>query len=188
VTGRPLTALDVRLEPLDARHLERTLAWVNDPELSRLLDRALPVTATEHEQWFRGLSDRADCRYFAVETSEGRHLGNVWLWNIDRRHRRAEARIVIGDPAGTDRGIGTQALGLLTTFAFDSMGLHKLYAYVLAFNLRAKRAFEKAGFQIEGLLRADRWSDAGWDDVYLLARLQEDGLEGREGRGGPFED
>jgi RimJ/RimL family protein N-acetyltransferase len=175
VTEAPLPeVVSVRLAPLEARHLEQTLSWANDPELSRLLDRAGPVTAAEHQTWFRALGGRGDCQYFAVETAEGRHVGNVWLWEIDRRHRRAEVRIVLGDPSATDRGLGTQALDMIATYAFDSLDLHKVYAYVLAINPRAKRAFEKAGFRIEGLLRADRWSRDRWVDVHLLGRLRED--------------
>jgi RimJ/RimL family protein N-acetyltransferase len=49
--------------------------------------------------------------------------------------------------------------------------LHRLYAYVFARNPRAKRAFEKAGFTVEGLLRQERRFGTEFIDVYLLARL-----------------
>ena len=163
----------ILLRPLERRHLEKTRAWANDPELMRLLDRAHTVSETEHEQWFARIGERADCAYFAIETNDrGAHVGNVWLWDIDARHRRAELRIIIGEQTHTGRGAGTDAISLLCDYAFKQLKLHKVYAYVLAINPRARRAFEKVGFQLEGTLREDRWSGDAYTDVYLLGKLR----------------
>ena len=165
----------VRLVNFGEQHLAATLQWVNDPESMRLLGRAAIVWPEEHRRWFEQLADRADCQYFAVERVDGDvHLGNIWLWGIDRRHRSAEVRVLMGHPEGTDRGLGTDAIGVLADHAFNLMNLHRLYAYVLSINPRAKRAFEKAGFRVEGLLRADRWTGEEYVDVHLLGRLKED--------------
>ena len=160
----------VRLLPLEPRHLEKTLEWANDPELMRLLNRAHTVSRDEHEQWFETISKRADCCYFAIETVEGVHLGNAWLWDIDSRHRRAELRIVM-DPDHAGKGAGTEAISGLCDYAFERLNLHKVYAYVLAINPRARRSFEKAGFVLEGTLREDRWTGEAFTDVYLLGKL-----------------
>ena len=161
------------LSPFERRHLEQTRAWANDPELMRLLDRARPVSDAEHEKWFAALQDRDDCVYFAIETVEdARHIGNVWLWNIDARHRRAELRIMIGSRAHHGRGAGTEAITLACDYGFGRLNLHKVYAYVLGINARARRAFEKAGFVLEGTLREDRWVGDAYTDVYLLGKLR----------------
>jgi RimJ/RimL family protein N-acetyltransferase len=138
----------------------------------RLLNRSQPVSADEHERWFDAIRAATDCVYMAIEeVGTGNHVGNVWLAGIDQRHRKAELRIVIGVPNATGRGVGTEAINLMCRYAFDSIGLHRLYAYVLAFNGRAKRAFEKAGFTAEGILRDDRISDGRSVDVYVLGRI-----------------
>jgi RimJ/RimL family protein N-acetyltransferase len=169
------TSTRVQLVALDRRHLPATLTWMNDPALMRLLGRARVVRPEEHQRWFEALSGRRDCQYFAIETTQGtRHLGNVWLWDIDYQHRRAEVRVLIGEPGGSNKGVGTEAIKLVTDHAFGVLNLHRVYAYVLAFNPRARRAFEKAGFQPEGLLRSDRVSGDTFVDVHLLGRLKED--------------
>ena len=168
-----MTGHSIVLSPLERRHLEATRAWANDPELMRLLDRARPVSDEEHEKWFSELQGRADCVYFAIETAQdGRHIGNVWLWNIDARHRRAELRIIIGGQQDHGRGAGTEAISLLCGYGFERLNLHKIYAYVLGINERARRAFEKAGFTLEGTLREDRWVGDAYTDVYLLGKLR----------------
>ena len=161
---------DVTLVPLGPAHVTLTRAWANDAELSRLMDRARPVSEDEHRAWFASLQGREDCRYFAV-VEQAAHVGNVWLWAIDRRHRKAEIRIVVGDAAARGRGVGTRAIDLVSRHAFEQLGLHRVYAYVLALNPRARRAFEKAGFALEGTLRDDRSVGEGFVDSYLLSRL-----------------
>jgi RimJ/RimL family protein N-acetyltransferase len=162
----------VGLRRLDASHMARTREWANDPETARLMGRARPVSEPEHHAWFESILTRDDCAVFAVEAApDGRHVGNVWLWDIDTRHRKAELRIVIGDPSARDRGVGTSAIDLLCQHGFDHLNLHRIYAYVLAVNPRARRAFEGAGFVLEGTLRDDRWSGDRFVDAYLLGRL-----------------
>lgn len=138
-----------------------------------LMGRADHVSMTEHESWFTTLSSRDDCSYFAIEIADGQHVGNVWLWAIDRRHRKAELRIVIGDPAARGRGLGSEAIDRLCRHGFDEVGLHRIYAYVLAMNPAARRAFERAGFRLEGTLQDDRWTGDRFVDAYVLARVRQ---------------
>ena len=160
----------LRLVPLDRQHLEATRRWANDPDLMRLMDRDQPVSVSEHATWFQTVQERRDCAYFAIESVDGaRHFGNVWLWNIDTRHKRAEVRIVI-DLSSASRGFGSESIELMSQFAFERLRLHKLFAYVLSINPRARRAFEKAGFEVEGVLKEDRWTAEGFVDVWLLGR------------------
>ena len=162
----------LRLVTLDRPHLARTREWANDPELMRLMDRKQPVTPVEHEAWFASLGRRSDCAYFAIETLDGgAHIGNVWLWDIDRRNRKAELRVVVGDMGARGRGLGSEAIDRLCRYGFDQVGLHRIYAYVLGINPAGRRAFERAGFTIEGTLRDDRWAVDRFIDSYLLARV-----------------
>lgn len=163
----------MHIVPLEHRHLERTLDWANEPEVMRLMDRSRAVSMAEHDAWFNSVVASEECAYFAVETADaGVHVGNVWLWVIDRRHRKAELRVVIGDPAARSKGLGAEVIDRLCQHAYDRVGLHRVYAYVLSINPGARRAFERAGFTLEGTLRDDRWTGDAFVDTYLLARLR----------------
>ena len=161
----------VRVAPV---HKERTRAWTNDPEIARLMDRPRPVSEAEHDAYFETIMG-GDSAFFAVELVEtGTHAGNVWLRNVDTRRRSAELSVVIGDAAARGKGAGSEAIDLLCRHAFEHLQLHRIYAYVLATNPGAKRAFEAAGFTQEGVLRDDRWDGDRFVDTYLLARLAGD--------------
>jgi RimJ/RimL family protein N-acetyltransferase len=158
--------------PLGRAHLTRTRAWANDPELMRLMDRVQPVSEAEHAAWFDAIGRRDDCAYFAIEIADGgAHVGNVWLWAIDPRHRKGELRVVIGDAAARGQGIGAEAIDLLCRHAFERLGLHRVYAYTLTINPAARRAFERAGFTLEGTLTDDRRTGDSFTDAYLFARV-----------------
>jgi RimJ/RimL family protein N-acetyltransferase len=162
----------VKLVPLAHTHLPRTRAWANDPELMRLMNREHSVAEDEHAAWFESLGRRNDCAYFAIETTEGsEHVGNVWLWAIDAQNRKAELRIVIGDARRRHQGLGVEAIEAACRHAFERLDLHRIYAYVLTINPAGRRAFERAGFALEGTLAGDRWTGDRFVDTYLLAKM-----------------
>jgi RimJ/RimL family protein N-acetyltransferase len=67
--------------------------------------------------------------------------------------------------------MGAEAIDELCHYAFERLGLHRVYAYVLSTNPAARRAFERAGFVLEGTLRDDRRAEGRFIDTYLLARV-----------------
>ena len=58
------------------------------------------------------------------------------------------------------------------TYAFDTLRLHRLSLDVFSFNTRAIRAYERAGFVREGVLRDAIVTDGGYADDVLMAMLE----------------
>jgi len=54
--------------------------------------------------------------------------------------------ITIGEPEYWGRDYGTEAVRLLVEFLLNKMGLSRVHLKTLAWNGRARRCFEKAGF------------------------------------------
>lgn len=164
----------VVLRPFEKEDSEIYRRWINDPNTGLLVDRVLPVTQAEHEKWYTDLTSNENAVVFGIETvQKPMYIGNVWLWNIDWRHRKAELRILIGEKNYLGKGYGSEAIEMMTQLAFKNLNLHKVYAYVLESNPRARKAFEKAGFIIEGVLRKDRFVDGKYEDVRLVAKIGE---------------
>ena len=162
---------EIGLFPFDEEDSRQYLEWVNQEEFTSFLGRCLPVTKSEHDAWYQSIIRSSGSVVFAVKTVEDkRYLGNVWLHNIHWINRNAELRIFLGGTQG--RGYGTRASKLLLKFAFEKLGLHKVYLYVRALNPRACRAFEKAGFVEEGELRDEFFVDGRFVDVKRMAVVQ----------------
>ncbi len=161
------------LRPFEWEDAERYRQWVNDPEIVSLVDRIRPVTATEHRRWYEAIVSDQHSVIFAIEAVPAKcFVGCIWLHGIDYRHRYAELRIVIGEKQYWGKGIGEEAISCMVQFAFKKLDLHKLYAYVLANNVRAAKAFKKAGFVREGLLREERYIDGVFVDVLRVGLVR----------------
>ena len=74
------------------------------------------------------------------------------------------------------RGLMTEAVRAMTSFAFSAAGLHRVQAAVMPHNAGSLRVMEKAGYRREGV--AERYlSIAGrWEDHVLFATTSEEWL------------
>lgn len=161
----------VTLKPFAEHYLERSRQWVNDAEIAGLLDRVLPVTVEEQALFYRrAIVENRSAVWFAVFQRE-EHIGNCWLWDIKTRHRNAELRIVIGERSAWGTGAGTEAIALLTDYAHQSLGLHKVYAYVMQRNPRARAAFQKSGYALEADLRDEVFWNGRFEGVWRLTHV-----------------
>ncbi|GAC1401708.1 MAG: GNAT family protein [Candidatus Velthaea sp.] len=166
-----LTADGIVLRAVERTDLDAWRTWVNDPEIAGYLDRVLPVSRPEHEQFFElAVVNNAKAVWFGIDGLQPpRYIGNIWLWDIDVRHRRAEVRVLIGDRGAWGTGAGSTSLRLITDYAFAALGLQKLYAYVMDRNPRAVRAFEKAGYREEARLESEAYWNGERHDVLRFA-------------------
>jgi RimJ/RimL family protein N-acetyltransferase len=98
-------------------------------------------------------TDEATCAR-AILLGE-RHVGNVVLDSIDRHIGKARLHIYVGEPDARGHGVGRRAVALALALAFDELGLHKVWLTVHARNVAAVRAYEAAGFQLEGTHRGE---------------------------------
>lgn len=72
------------------------------------------------------------------------------------------------------RDIATEAVTLATAWAFDAHGLLRIFAQPFAGNAASRRVLEKAGYQLEGLMRRSAVKDGEVRDQCLYARLRSD--------------
>jgi diamine N-acetyltransferase len=97
-------------------------------------------------------------RLFAVEDLAGTLVGRIGLREIDWYALSA----VLGVSFRPDRlsqGLGTDAMQAFLEYYFGPLGMEVLFLDVAAFNLRARRCYERCGFQHLG----DHWGEAGHD-------------------------
>ncbi|KUL40902.1 GCN5 family acetyltransferase [Streptomyces sp. NRRL F-4489] len=169
----------IRLVPLAARHAGAFHATFQDPETRRLTGTHHDWTRPEIDAWIAECAERPDRLDLAVEDrATGGYLGDLALSRIDPDNAHGAFRIALS-PAARGRGLGSEAVRLLLGYAFERVGLHRVQLEVFAFNERARRAYERCGFAVEGRQReALRW-DGAWHDVLLMAALRPGGNDGR---------
>jgi len=132
--------------------------WQSDVELARL-DAITPITCTFEEY----LSDYADelqyptrsRRSFAVETLDGKHIGNCVYYNINEGKGQAELGVMIGNRDYWDKGYGTEAVTALIDYIFRRTRLNRIYLKTLTSNTRAQKCFRKCNLIPCGYLDRD---------------------------------
>lgn len=107
---------------------------------------------------------------FVVDV-DGKAVGDASLFGCDSLARHAEVGISLL-PEVRGRGIGTAALIQLTEFGFTRHNLRRLHLQAIASNTGAIRAYEKAGFVIEGRLREHAWVRGAYEDIVVMGILR----------------
>lgn len=158
------------LEPDDVT--QAYVDWLNDPEVSRYLESRFATQTMEGTRAFVAaqLGDPS-VLFLGIRSLElGRHVGNIKIGPINRIHGLGEIGIMIGDRAAWGKGIGTEAIAVMSEIARHELGLRKLTAGCYRSNAGSERAFVKAGFEVEGVRRGHVLLDGRPEDVVLLAR------------------
>lgn len=148
-----LTGDLVVLRPVTADDVPALLPLFEDEEITRLTGCHTHFDEPALRKWYgsRGAQDdRLDLA--VVERATGRVVGEVVLNEWDEDNESCSFRVVFV-PDAVGRGLGTEATRLIVDHGFEALGLYRIHLEVYAFNPRARRAYEKAGFTAEGVLR-----------------------------------
>ncbi len=111
---------------------------------------------------------------FTIERQvEGRFCGLVEVRDIDREHSQGELSFWLTLEAW-GQGYMSEVVQEVVRFAFEGLGLNRLYAYHMTRNPASGRVLEKNGFKQEGLLhqRVRKWGQ--FEDVALWAILRQE--------------
>ncbi|MFJ7744630.1 GNAT family N-acetyltransferase [Peribacillus sp. NPDC097295] len=101
-------------------------------------------------------------------------IGDLALLEIDQDNKKAGFRISLHSRNNVNKGYGTEATQLAQTFAFEELTLNRLQIEVFSHNIRGIKAYEKAGFKTEGILRQSLYYNDTYSDEVIMAMLRED--------------
>lgn len=145
-----------------------------DPEVARLTGCKPSFTHDEVVNFFLSCIDDENRYDFLIVSPDGNIIGESVINEIDWELRSANFRIGIFHSDTCGKGIGTWATRMTCDFAFEKLHLHRLELDVFSFNPRAEKAYLKAGFKREGVLRdAVKDGDTYADDI-LMAILEDE--------------
>ena len=123
--------------------------WQTDPELARL-DAMTPLTITFKEYRSAYASElyysSRTRQSFAIDTVDGKYIGNCVYYNIDKAKGEAELGIMIGNRDYWDKGYGADAVTTLVNYIFCKINLRRIYLKTLDSNIRAQKCFKQCHF------------------------------------------
>jgi RimJ/RimL family protein N-acetyltransferase len=143
-----LTGDKVKLRPKRLQDATNDYSWRQDTELCRL-DAAPPILCSFEEFVENYLEDlrRLNRSYrFAIETTDGKHIGNCSYFNLDETKKEAEMGIMIGDRAYWNRDYGADTIITSLNYFFSNTNIKRVHLKTLVWNIRAQKCFQNCGF------------------------------------------
>lgn len=145
--------------------------WLEDEEIVRYggFVKTMPQTIEHINEYNNKLLNNPNVRLFGIYKDE-KYIGNIrldieWIWHV------GTISILIGDKTQWGNGYGTEAINLITEFGFNTLGLHRIDASILEGNEGSIKAFQKAGFEIEGRQKHKRFNMGKYVDVILVGKI-----------------
>lgn len=161
----------VVLRPIQLDDTPSIVRWRNSSDVARWLYSQEVLTDAMHLSWMANQVATGKCSQFIIdETRDGKYrgIGTVFIKNIDRANSKGEFGIFIGEPDARGKGYASQATRLILQHAFMELGLNRVYLTVQHDNIAGIKAYEKAGFVREGLLRQDYKRYDGYCDIVCM--------------------
>jgi RimJ/RimL family protein N-acetyltransferase len=149
---------------------------LDDPDLLRFTRVPEPVPPGFARSWLERYEEaRADGtrEAFAIRDDRDGFLGLALVPTIDREARTAELGYVVA-PAARGRGVATEALRQLTSWAFGELNMLRLELLISVENGASKRVAERCGYVREGVLRSLHVKQGVHEDTEIWSRLATD--------------
>jgi len=169
----------IRLRALTQADLSKTLAWHNQEDIVELYaGHPFPVNQEMEQKWYeRILTSNYPTTVFGIEVIKTSLLvGISLLRDIDLLNRNAETAIYIGDLNERGKGYSKNALLKTLEFAFQNLGLHRVFLKVRIDNLTAINLYKKLGFTQEGELRETVYKNGEFKSLLIFSILKEEYL------------
>ena len=99
-------------------------------------------------------------------------VGIGGLYRIDERNRNAEVGVSISREADRGKGLGKEAHLLMISYAFEMLGLHRVYGHVKSWNKPARQLVLSIGMAHEGTMRDHRIHGEGFGDLEVFGVLR----------------
>ncbi|MBE1555881.1 GNAT family N-acetyltransferase [Sporosarcina limicola] len=120
------------------------------------------------------MRDRREYSFGIFNSNTSRLIGHISLYSIKRLPFSSGFVGYSIDEREIGRGLGTEAVRLVTKFAFEKVALHRVEAYVSPRNIGSIKVLEKSGYCQEGLLRRLLYINGIWEDHYMYAVVEDE--------------
>ncbi|MFN0091038.1 MAG: GNAT family N-acetyltransferase [Acidimicrobiales bacterium] len=169
----PLAGSRVVLRPFRVSDAPAVVAACQDPDIPAFTMMPAGMTVPDAETWIaQGLDwwARGVARFAITTPPDDVCLGQIGV-QIDAAMRRAEAFYWL-DRSVRGRGLATEALTLVTDWAFLTFDVARVQLATMLDNSASQRVAERSGFQREGVLRAWEPVKDAQPDVVMFSRIR----------------
>jgi len=170
----------IQLKALSKNDVYPFYEWLNDSESIKYSLSAFQKinSKTEIDLWFETiLKDQKNLNLGIFLEESNQLIGYTGICDISHQNKSGEYFIFIGDKSVWGKGIGSEVSKQIIKIAFQDKKLNRLMLTVSEPNIGGVKAYQKAGFNLEGRLRQACFRDGTFHDKLIMSVLKEDYLK-----------
>ena len=142
----------VILRPLKVKDAENYVRWFSDKEVMKYFNQDVWQISLEKEKTaIRKMQRNKDSVNWAIEIG-GKHIGGTGL-KLDKKNKVAAWGIIIGEKDHWGKGYAVEIINLCADYFFKKLKGERFGLNVEMGNKKALKAYKKAGFKLEGVVR-----------------------------------
>jgi len=176
----------VVLSGIEPEDIPQIVAWRNRPDISDSFIEYEPLTNDAQLRFLTRMDESKDRKLWLINardpnraapyakvvrpTSDAIPVGTIGLKDIDMRNRHCElASMFIAELDYRNFQVAFDAEWLVLDYCFNHLGMHKVIAWVPAYNTDVAKLHLVMGWKKEGVLREHVLKKGRFEDVTLLA-------------------
>lgn len=171
---------DTFLRRADRDDLDTVVAWMEDPEFLHFLYGDPARSPKQIRAHIVGMLGRSagnslpNNLYLMIDSREHGPIGLLSLQSISWRNRSCAIDLFIGQERFRAGIVAALSIYRTLEYCFDELNLHRVSAYIYAFNTASWRIFEKTGALRELVMREHVKRGGEYHDLYGYGLLRRD--------------
>jgi diamine N-acetyltransferase len=164
------------LRALELNDADLLYEWENDMEIWHLSNTITPFSRFTLEQYVlnahQDIFTSKQLRLMIVLKDSLITIGSIDIFEFDPMHRRAGLGILILKEY-RGKGLASEALDLVISYAFSVLNLHQLFCNIGKSNTESLNLFSRKNFSIIGTKKEWVWDRNKWEDEIMLQYIRE---------------
>lgn len=163
------------LSPRIADDYQIYTKWMNDESLGSGLGTFKTMfTELAEKEWIENACKKDLPDFSLIRKEDNKIIGAYGLELKDGVARRYHVGGFIGEKEDRGKGYGTEALMLITKYAFEILNAETLFSGIYEFNEASLKAAKKAGYSVVGKFRKSYFYGGKLNDEYMVEITKED--------------
>ena len=165
----------IDLKPLHENHAPYFMNWFQDEEVIRYSLSIFQKLKTEGQvrNWLIDtIKDTSTFKKGIFLEGTDQLVGYAGICDLSSTNKSGEYFIFIGDKRYWGKGVGTEVTQKILQIGFSELELNRIMLTVSEPNVGGVKAYQRAGFKLEGKLRQACFRDGEFHDKLVMSVLK----------------
>lgn len=148
----------------------KVMSWFDNPNLMQYYTNSKRKITKQDliKSITEGKNKKNSYSYFIVHNDSNTIIGTIKVGPINKAHKISDLVALIGERGNFGKGIGTEAIELGIKLAFEILDIRKLFGGMYASNIASIKAYTRAGWVVEGVLKGHYLNEGKSEDRILV--------------------